>query len=387
GAYPPYGNPAFPLAVPPIAPLAPGPALGHQRTPSAQHDPLVYLGTNIPDPFRSAASHGETKVPGYDPEETFRKLNRLVSSAEVKEDEISLLLLPLSVFEMDALNDHCTARTGISLADTIDRIPAGTDWKFALRGLTLGPLGFDVDLARRALQGLGTNEMMLVELILGRQGPDVRWLKAGYKARYGKDLVDAVKSDLSGKLERIFVMALNTQKPLDDPYGQVDQRKVLEDVETLATAAKKKDEIAFAEVLINRSDTHIRAVITMYSQRYKSLSKVIKKTFSGTIETALLYILHGVKAKRDGQGIWRDAKLLEKAMAGFGTKDTQLIYRIIRAYWNPARMEAIKDSYQRRYNKPLVNRVKGETSGAYQKLLIAMLQRSQKTDMPNAAPK
>lgn len=92
-------------------------------------------------------------------------------------------------------------------------------------------------------------------------------------------------------------MALNTQKPLDDPYGQVDQRKVLEDVESLATAAKKKDEIAFAEILINRTDTHIRAVyvaaithylcvkvltwlvsITTYSQRYKSLSKVIKKT-------------------------------------------------------------------------------------------------------------
>lgn len=72
----------------------------------------------------------------------------------------------------------------------------------AARALTLGPLGFDVDLARKALAGIGTNEMLLVELILGRQGPDVRWLKAGYKARYGKDLVDAVKNDLSGKLER-----------------------------------------------------------------------------------------------------------------------------------------------------------------------------------------
>ena len=39
--------------------------------------------------------------------------------------------------------------------------------------------------------------------------------------------------------------------------------------------------------------------------------------------------MHGAKSKRDGQGIWRDAKLLEKSMAGLGTKDAQLIYRFV----------------------------------------------------------
>lgn len=102
------------------------------------------------------------------------------------------------------------------------------------------------------------------------------------------------------------------------------------------------------------------------------------------MEAALLFILHGVKPKRDGQGIWRDAKLLEKAMAGFGTKDTQLVYRLVRAYWNPARMEGIKDAYQRRYNKPLLNRVKGETSGAYQKLLMSIITISERKEMPDA---
>lgn len=61
--------------------------MGHQRTPSAMHDPLIYLGTNIPDPFRSPASHGEVKVAGYDPEVTFRHLNRLTAAAELKEAE------------------------------------------------------------------------------------------------------------------------------------------------------------------------------------------------------------------------------------------------------------------------------------------------------------
>jgi hypothetical protein len=50
---------------------------------------------------------------------------------------------------------------------------------------------------------------------------------------------------------------------------------------------------------------------------------------SGDLETSLLYVMHGAKSKRDGQGIWRDAKLLEKSMAGLGTRDTQLIYRFV----------------------------------------------------------
>ena len=59
-----------------------------------------------------------------------------------------------------------------------------------------------MELAHRAIAGLGTNEMLLVELILGRSGPEIRLLIEGYRIKYGKDLVSAVMSDLSGKLER-----------------------------------------------------------------------------------------------------------------------------------------------------------------------------------------
>lgn len=60
-------------------------------------------------------------------------------------------------------------------------------------------------------------------------------------------------------------------------------------------------------------------------------------------------------------------------MAGLGTKDTQLIYRLVRAHWDALRMEAVKDAYQRRYKKSLESRVKGETSGLYRDLLVALV--------------
>lgn len=45
------------------------------------------------------------------------------------------------------------------------------------------------------------------------------------------------------------------------------------------------------------------------------------------MKDALLYIAEG--AKRDGRGVWRDAKLLERSMAGLGTKDERLVWRCV----------------------------------------------------------
>lgn len=42
---------------------------------------------------------------------------------------------------------------------------------------------------------------------------------------------------------------------------------------------------------------------------------------------ALLYILSYCKMKQDTHGYRRDAKLIEKTMAGFGTQDKKLVYR------------------------------------------------------------
>lgn len=57
-------------------------------------------------------------------------------------------------------------------------------------------------LAHKALVGLGTNEMLLTELILGRSANEIRLLIEGYRIEYGKDLVSVVMSDFSGKTER-----------------------------------------------------------------------------------------------------------------------------------------------------------------------------------------
>lgn len=86
-------------------------------------------------------------------------------------------------------------------------------------------------------------------------------------------------------------------------------------------------------------------------------------------------LLHIVRfAESDGLGVQRDAEKLEEAMAGLGTKDERLIWRVVRAHWERPRWEAVKAAYQRTYGKPLNARIRGETSGDYGRLLSALTQ-------------
>jgi annexin A7/11 len=67
------------------------------------------------------------------------------------------------------------------------------------------------------------------------------------------------------------------------------------------------------------------------------------------------------------------AILLEDAMAGAGTKDHLLVARVVRYHWDRNGVANIKGAYQQRYHKGLASRIKGETSGDYERLMLGCL--------------
>ncbi|KAJ3496445.1 hypothetical protein NLJ89_g10485 [Agrocybe chaxingu] len=279
-------------------------------------DPLIYLDVAIPDPNIEAPPKGAQKVPGYDPTSDFNAIRRFNKEnwTDAQAKSLTKVILNLNPLQTDALGYHCKGELGKSLQDMIDALPLG-NYGRVLHARSLGPLGYDVWLLKEATRNLGTNEMILIELILGRPAHEIRWLKTGYKLRYGKDLVDLIKSELSGTFEQCKYFL---DKPPSTPYDAVDQAKVTADIEALNYAAKKKDELVFFDIFVNRSDRHLSAVIGGFSTQYKSLSRVVKKAFKGDVERALVYIVHRAKPKRDGRGIWQTAKLIGEHDEGRG---------------------------------------------------------------------
>lgn len=89
-----------------------------------------------------------------------------------------------------------------------------SEWfEYGLRGLVLGPLGFDVWLVHQACAGLGTHEDLLTEVLVGRTNEDLEMLKAEYRKVYKRDLDHVVRGEVSMKTERMFNMVLAAFTP------------------------------------------------------------------------------------------------------------------------------------------------------------------------------
>ncbi|KAK7458714.1 hypothetical protein VKT23_009713 [Stygiomarasmius scandens] len=367
---------------------------GHQQPSQPQGTPqyghqFYYLGTPIPSPHTAT---NYLSVPGYDANAEAEKIRKVTKGFGTDEDTVISAIAPLSALQVAALGAAFKASVGETLTDKLGYETSGW-FKVALRGITLGPLAYDVELLNEAIKGAGTDEQLLTELVVDRTPEDIQLLKAAYRERYGKDLENEVQGEFSGKTKRLFTMTLSSNRPPDN--APVDHALVEKDVKTLYDAGQGKigtDEIAFCDVLVNRSRPHLGVLCEAYEKKYKKLSKVIKSEFSGQLRDTLLYIVDGAKAPKDKSkkdhkghkepanaetwGIMRDVKLLEKSMKGAGTKDKELVRRIVRFHWSQTRFRVIKHTYESKYGKTLEDRVKGETSGDYRKLLLAVIRAS-----------
>ncbi|KAL9937040.1 hypothetical protein V8E36_004275 [Tilletia maclaganii] len=357
--YPPPGPPQQPYQQPPYG--GGGGGYGGQT---------FYLGV----PVAPLASHSVPQpAPGFDANRAVEAVRKATKGFGTDEALLIQVLTPLDAWQADTLQHAFKAQTGKDLISVIEKETSGY-FENVLRAKALGAVQYDAWLIHRATDGVGTNEAILNEVLLGRSPQDMWLLRQAYQQRYGKPLERVVADDLSFKTKRLFVMAMQPGARPDDSLP-VDSRLVDSDVETLRRASRGAgtDEIAIAGVLLNRNGPHLAALARQYEAKHRTkLSKMIKSEFSGHFEDALLYVVLG--AEGGGAGIERDAKLIEDAMAGMGTKDELLIVRIVRASWNRQRFEHIKQAYAHKHSKKgLKNRVEGETSGDYKRALSAIV--------------
>lgn len=220
------------------------------------------------------------------------------------------------------------------------------------------------------MNGPGTRESILNDVLLARSNADIRAIKAEYQRTYHRDLVHAVKSELSLKTERHFEIVLSATRAEDSaPVIKSDIDRDVDDIYRSTEGKVGHDAMAVCSILTLRNDNQIRAISHEYERRYAArLESVIRKEFQGHMEDALLYQLqHGTDR------YMLQANLLEQSMAGLGTKDHHLVNRVVKSHWDKQNLANVKGAYQARYNKSLANRIHGETSGDYRRLMLACI--------------
>lgn len=237
----------------------------------------------------------------------------------------------------------------------------------AVLALMMTPAEYDAHQLHDAIQGAGTKEGTLIEILCSRSNKEIADAKAVYKTTYGRDLEQALMSDTSGHFRRLVVSLCNANRMEGQP---VNVEKAKKDALELYQAGEKKlgtDESIFNQILCSQSYQQLNAVFHEYRNvAHKSLEESIRGEMSGDLEKGMVSIVQIVTNRP-----LYFADRLYHSMKGAGTKDDTLIRVIVTRC--EVDMVQIKAEFQRSHGKSLDAMIEDDTSGDYKKILLALV--------------
>ncbi|XP_049621738.1 annexin A13 [Suncus etruscus] len=332
--------------------------------PSAAVRPLSHLaGGGEPDTQQPTKERSHLR---FDVNRDAKTLYKACKGMGTDEAAIIQILSNRTSAERQQIKQKYKATYGKDLEEVLKSELSGNFEKTALALLDL-PREYDARQLQKAMKGLGTDESVLIEILCTRTNKEIVAIKEAYQRLFNKSLESDVKDDTSGNLRKILVSLLEANRDKED---DVDKDLADRDAKDLYDAGEGRwgtDELAFNEVLAKRSYKQLRATFQAYQMLVgKDIEESIKEETSGHLQAAYLTL---VRCAQDCEGYFADC--LYEAMKGAGTDEKTLIHIIVtRAEVD---LQGIKAKFQEKYKKPLVDMVRSDTSGDFQKLLLALL--------------
>lgn len=234
-------------------------------------------------------------------------------------------------------------------------------------GMYRSPVEFDVTEIFESVDGAGTDEDTLTEVVGSRSNFRLSEIKQLFKEKYNEEVESRISAEASGDYKRLMISLLQCKR---DESRVVVEAEVEKDVEALYAAGEGKlgtDEETFNRFFVLSSPNHMRAVDRAYAKKTgKWLMDVIISEFDGDVKMLLKTVLHSHINPADyyAERIYRSCK-------DWGTKDNVLIRAMVTM--DEVFMEEIKNIYMKKYGIELADHIKDETSGDYQKMLLALI--------------
>jgi len=226
---------------------------------------------------------------------------------------------------------------------------------------------FDATCLHKAMKGMGTKENVLIEILTTRSNKEIKEIREEFKKLYKHDLEKELKSETSGDFQHLLVSLCQGNRSED---VEIHEDLAKKEAEALYQAGENKigtNEEVFNRVFCVTSHRQLRAVFAEYKKiAKKDIVKTIESEFSGDAQ-ACYKALAMVTKYRPAYF----AKQLFNSMKGAGTNEAQLTR--IMATRSEIDMEQIEQAFHKMFNKKLKDYIKGDTSGDYENMLVALL--------------
>uniref|UniRef100_A0A803VZ48 Annexin n=1 Tax=Ficedula albicollis TaxID=59894 RepID=A0A803VZ48_FICAL len=214
------------------------------------------------------------------------------------------------------------------------------------------------------MKGFGSDKEAILDLITSRSNKQRVEICQAYKSLYGKDLIADLKYELTGKFERLIVSLMR-------PPAYGDAKEIKDAISGVGT-----DEKCLIEILASRTNQEIHDLVAAYKDAYeRDLEADIVGDTSGHFKKMLVVLLQGAREEDDVVSedlVQQDAKdLLEAGELKWGTDEAQFIYILGRRSRQHLRL--VFDEYLKIAGKPIERSIRGELSGDFEKLMLAVV--------------
>ncbi len=221
----------------------------------------------------------------------------------------------------------------------------------------------DCERLRKAMKGLGTDEKTIIEIIGARSNSQRQELKKSFQQMHGRDLVEDLKSELSGNFKETIEGLMMTPSEFDAHSF----RKAIKGIGT--------DEAALIELLTTRSNQELTQAKQAYQTMFnRDIEKDIKGDTSGYFQKVLVSLLQAgrpnsnmvdkTQAKSDSQS------LLNAGVKKWST-DEQTFVTIFctRSY---SQLRAMFEEYKTISGHSIEDDIKKEMSGDLSKCFLSI---------------
>uniref|UniRef100_A0AAY4E206 Annexin n=1 Tax=Denticeps clupeoides TaxID=299321 RepID=A0AAY4E206_9TELE len=215
------------------------------------------------------------------------------------------------------------------------------------------------------MKGFGSNKEAILDLITSRSNAQRQEIRSAYKSLYGKDLIDDLKYELTGKFERLIVSLMR-------PPAYHDAKEIKDAIKGTGTNEK-----CLIEVLASRTNQQIHGLVEAYKDAYgRDIEGDVIGDTSGHFKKMLIVLLQGTREEDDVVSedlVVEDAQELYAAgEERWGTDEAKFI--MILGNRSVTHLQLVFDEYEKIAEKSIEESIKSELSGDFERLMLAVVQ-------------
>ncbi|CAL8091830.1 unnamed protein product [Calicophoron daubneyi] len=346
-------------------PYQPGQQVGYYGGPMGQ--PGGPVGANTGSGCEDVYAPTLRPYPGFNARQDCERLRKAMKGLGTDEDAIIDVMTHRTADQRAEIVLQYKTMYGKSLIDHLHSEIHGHFFQ-CVEALCHSLPDLDAIQLRKAMEGAGTDEDALIEILASRTKDQIAKCKEAYTRIYkSRNLEADIKSETHRHFERALVALLQNNRDQSTNVNPADARR---DAEQLYQAGEKKlgtDEATFNSILCSRSFAHLREVFKQYEiLTHHEFERAIKHETSGDLSDVFMAI---VAVARNKPKYFAD--LLKKSMKGAGTRDTTLIRIIVSRC--EIDLQRIKEEFQKANGKSLEAWISDDTSRDYKKCLLSLV--------------